>query len=94
MNEDARPAIILDNVQDASFNGVSLKGSTGTELLRFMNTKDILLSSTRILTGAGTFLRVEGASSEGIVVNGGDLRKSAQLLAFENGATKAAVIMQ
>lgn len=94
MNDDARPAIILDNVQDALFNGLSLQGSEGVELLRFIDTKDILLSAVRIVNNAGVFLRVEGASSEGITVDGGDLRKSNQPLVFENGATKASVMMK
>jgi polygalacturonase len=91
---DARPAVIFDNVQDASINGLSAKGSEGTELLRFINTKDVLLAATRVLTPAGTFLRVEGANSSGIVVDGGDLVKAAQALAFENGAEKTAVVIR
>jgi len=47
-----------------------------------------LLTATKVLTPAAVFLRVEGASSEGIVVDGGDLRKAAQQVVFENGATK------
>jgi len=85
---DARPAIIFDNVQDASINGLSAKGSSGNELLRFINSKDVLLTGTKLLTPAATFLRVEGTSSEGIVVDGGDLRKAMQHVVFENGATK------
>jgi len=88
---DARPAIIFDNVQDASINGLSAKGSSGSELLRFINSKDILLSATKLLTPAAGFLRVEGAASEGIIVDGGDIRKAAQPVIFENGATKNAV---
>jgi hypothetical protein len=49
---DARPAITLDNVQDATINGLSAKGSCGNELLRFINTKDVLLTATKVLTPA------------------------------------------
>ena len=85
---DARPAIIFDNVQDAIINGLSAKGSSTNELLRFINSKDVLLTATKLLTPAATFLRVEGASSEGIMVDGGDLRKAGQTLVVENGAVK------
>ena len=85
---DARPAIIFDNVQDASINGLTAKGSEATEFLRFINSKDILLTGTRLLTPAPIFLRVEGASSKGVVVDGGDLGKATQQVVFENGATK------
>jgi hypothetical protein len=88
---DERPAIIFDNVQDATLNGLSAKGGAGNELLRFINSKDVLLTATRVLTPAATFLRVEGSSSEGIVVNGGDTRKAKQQVIFENGASKTSV---
>jgi hypothetical protein len=88
---DARPAVIFDNVEDASINGLSAKGSEGNELLRLINSKDILFTATKLLSPAATFLRVEGASSEGIIVNGGDIRKAVQPIIFENGATPSAV---
>jgi hypothetical protein len=91
---DARPAIIFDNVQDATINGLSAQGSAGTELLRFINTKDVLVTAARLLTPAGTFLRVEGAASEGILVDGGDLRKAGQQLVFENGAAKTSAVVK
>jgi glycosyl hydrolase family 28 len=90
---DARPAVIFDNVQDASINGFSANGSEGTELLRFINTKDVLLTAARVLTPAAIFLQVEGAASEGIIVDGGDLRKAKNALNFTDGAsTNAAVV--
>jgi hypothetical protein len=90
---DARPAVIFDNVQDASVTGLSAKGSADTELFRIINSKDILIAASRVLTSAGTFLQVEGESCEGIVVNGGDLRKAQKPLVFEKGAGKHAVVM-
>lgn len=91
---DARPAIIFDHVEDASINGLSVTGNSGNELLRFIHSKDIFLSATRVLTPAATFLRVEGASSEGIVIDGGDLRKAKLQVAFEQGAVKEAVTIR
>lgn len=91
--EDAelRPAVIFDNVQDASITALSAQGSPQTELLRIINSKDVLFTATRLLSPAKVFLQVEGAASENIVVEGGDLKKSAQSIAFENGARKNAV---
>ena len=88
---DARPAIIFDNVQDATINGLSAKGSSTNELLRFINSKDVLLTATKVLTPAATFLRVEGPSSEGITIDGGDLRKTGQALVVANSAPKESV---
>jgi hypothetical protein len=91
---DARPAVILDNVQDASINGFSAKGSEGTELLRFINTKDVLLTAARVLTPAAIFLQVEGAASDGIIVDGGDLRKATKALNLTAGATTTAAVVK
>jgi len=91
---DARPAIIFDNVQDATINGLSAKGNEGNELLRFINTKDVLLTAVKVLTQAAIFLKVEGALSEGIIVDGGDTRKAGLQVVFENGAVKESIKMR
>ena len=88
---DARPALILDNVQDASINGLSAMGGASSELIRCINTKDILLTATKILSPAALLLRVEGSASEGITVDGGDISKAAQAVILENGAGKKSV---
>lgn len=91
---DARPAVVFDNVQDAAINGLSAKGSAGAPLLRFIQSKDILLTATRLLTPAAVLLQVEGAASEGIQVDGGDIRKAAQPLALLKGADKKAAVLR
>jgi hypothetical protein len=91
---DVRPAVIFDNVQDASITGLSVQGSPQSETLRLINSKDILFSATRLLTPAKTFLQVEGNSSENITVDGGNLRKAGNSTAFENGASKSAVFLR
>lgn len=89
---DMRPAIIFDHVQDAAINGLSVQGSPETEsLLRFIDTKQTLLTAARVLTPCSVFLQLEGPANEGIIVDGGDLSKAASTLALKNGAQKAAV---
>ncbi|AEW02191.1 glycoside hydrolase [Niastella koreensis] len=90
---DARPAVIFDNVQDASIMGLSAQGSVDSEVIRIINSKDVLIAASRVLTNAGVFLQVEGAASEGIVVNGGDTRKALKPLVLDKGAGKDAVAM-
>ena len=90
---DARPAIIFDNVHDATINGLAAKGSEGTELLRFINSKDVLLTAPKLLTPSSVFLLVQGSSSNNITVSGGDIQKAKQGLVVNNGAEKNAVRM-
>jgi hypothetical protein len=91
---DARPAVIFDNVEDATVNGLSAKGSDGMELLRFINSKDVLLTGTRLLSSSSVFLSVQGSSSRDITVSGGDIQKAKQSLVTDKGAEKTAVRMQ
>ena len=91
---DARPAIVFDNVQDASINSLSAQGNPGNELLRFINTKDVLLTGTKLLTKAKAFLQLEGAASEGIIVDGGDLRKAEKPIVFTKGAAEKSSVVR
>ncbi|NII28401.1 glycoside hydrolase [Pseudoflavitalea sp. X16] len=91
---DARPAVIFDNVQDAIVTGLSAQGSPETELLRLVNSKDILFTAIRVLTPAATLLQVEGAATENIKIDGGDISKAAKPLAVEKGANKKAVTIR
>jgi hypothetical protein len=73
-------------------NGLSAQGSPQAEsLLRFVNTRDALLTASRVLTPAAVFLRLEGAVNEGITIDGGQLSKAGKLLAYGGGATEKAV---
>ena len=90
---DERPAIILDNVEDATINGLSAKGSERSELLRFVNSKDILLTAPRVLTASAIFLLVEGSSSRDITVSGGDIQKAIKSVFFANDAHISSVRM-
>ena len=89
---DLRPAVIFDHVADAAVNGLSAQGNPKAEsLLRFIETQDVLLAATRVLTPAAALLKLEGAASAGITIDGGDISKSARPLAFSGGATAKAV---
>ena len=89
---ELRPALILDKVQDASIFGLAAEGNPEAEsLLRLINTSETLIASPRVLTAASVFLRVEGSDSRAITVDGGDLSKAAEPLAFADGASQSAV---
>jgi len=92
---DFRPAVIFDHVIDAAVNNLSVQGNKEAEsTLRFIDTKDVLLTAIRILTPARVFLGVEGTENSNIKIDGGDLSKVATLLKFSRGATEKVVKLQ
>src|SRR6266850_2462226 len=89
---DLRPAVIFDHVVDAAVNGLSAQGTLGAEsLLRFNDTREVLLTASRVLTPAAVFLKLEGVANDGITIDGGVLSKASKPLAFSRGATERAV---
>jgi len=89
---DLRPALAFDQVEDAAINGMSAQGNKdATSLLRFTDSRDVLLSAARVLTPAAVFLQVEGAASDNIVIDGGDLSKAATPTGFKADAPPSAV---
>ncbi len=92
--KDSRPAMIFDNVEDATIIGLKAKGSEDSELIRFINSKDILLTATKLLTSSPIFLLVEGSDSRDITIDGGDIKKAKQSLVLDRGALKTAVTMR
>jgi hypothetical protein len=84
---DLRPALVLDHVANASINGLSAQGNSKAEsLLRFVDSRDVLMTASRVLTPAARLLQVEGAANEAITIDGGDLSKAAVPVAFSRGA--------
>jgi hypothetical protein len=89
---DLRPAVVFDHVEDAAVNGLSAQGNPSAEsLLRFTDTRDTLLTGSRTLTNCAAFLEVEGAESQGITIDGGDISKAATPVKFSGSASKQSV---
>jgi len=89
---DLRPAVFFDRVNDAAINGFSVEGTPQAEsVLRFIDSKDVLITASRVLGQSPAFLQVEGPANERITIEGGDLSKAAAPLALRGGATAQAV---
>ncbi|MDE3197212.1 MAG: glycoside hydrolase, partial [Acidobacteriota bacterium] len=89
---ELRPAIVFDHVEDASVTSISTAADPGAEsVMRMIDCADILLSAARVIKPGPAFLRVEGAESRGITVDGGDLSKSATAISVGGGAVEASV---
>jgi len=84
---DLRPAIILDHVSDAAFYALAVQGNPSAEsVLRLVDSNQIMITSPRILTGSTAFLQLEGNNCKGVIVEGGDLSRSATPVVFKSGA--------
>lgn len=82
----------MDQVSDVTATGMSAAGNKqARSVLRFVNTRDALVASSRVLTPAAVFLELEGAASDGITVSGDDLSKATTPVSFEGGASKKVV---
>ncbi|MGH7952521.1 MAG: glycoside hydrolase, partial [Limisphaerales bacterium] len=89
---DLRPAMVFDHVEDVAISGLNAQGNKDAEsVLRFIETRDVLLTAARVLTPSAVFLQVEGANNGGITIDGGDISKAATPLAFKNGADQKSV---
>ena len=89
---ELRPALVFDRVEDALVNGMSVHADPAAEsVARFIDSRDVMLSATRLTKPGPTFLRVEGAASEGILIDGGDLRKAAAPFSAGAGAGESSV---
>ena len=89
---DLRPGVVFDHVQDAAVNSLNVQGNKDADsLLRFTDSRDVLLSASRVLTPAAVFLQVEGADNGNITIDGGDISKAATPVAFKNGASESSV---
>jgi len=89
---DLRPSLILDHVEDVAIHGLQVQSDPSSEsALRFIDTKDVLLGATRLLTQAGVFLELEGADNRNITVDGGDISKAKIPAAFNAGALSSMV---
>lgn len=89
---DFRPAVILDSVNEAAFSSLVVQGNKDAEsVLRFINSENIFMSATRLLTPATVFAQVEGSRNGYIRIDGGDISKAERPFAFVNGAKKNSV---
>ena len=89
---DLRPAVVFENVADASAHALSAEANLKAEsLLRFTNVRETLLSACRVLTAGSAFLKLLGPDNHNITIDGGDISKAEKPVVFAGGATSKAV---
>jgi polygalacturonase len=89
---DSRPAVDLDNVSDVAINGLSAQGNTAAKsVVRVKDTRDVLLTASRLLTPASAFIELVGTNNAGVIVEGGDISKAGKPVLLSGGATSKSV---
>ena len=90
--DDVRPALVFDNVSDASIDNLSVEGNGGaSSALRLTNVKDVYVDAPRLTAAGPVFLQVEGSQTRNVTVDGGDVSKAEKALALGEGVSAEAV---
>lgn len=89
---DLRPAVDLEKVSDVAISSMSVHGnSTAKSVVRMKNTRDVLMTASRVLTSATVFLELVGPNNAGIIIDGGDISKVGKPVIYTDGAAAISV---
>jgi hypothetical protein len=92
--DDARPALVLDDVQSALVADCTSQTFPGAPCLAWLeNPVDVWLQGWRPGTLPHAFLRVDGAAARNVVLSGSDLSRVAQAVERGPGVSPSAVIL-
>ena len=87
--EDQRPALLCDDVEQLEINGLKMQGTLHTpELIRLVNTRDVVISESWPTSPVPVFLSIHGDKSSDIVMMNNLLKNAKQKFAFENESMK------
>ena len=87
--EDQRPALLCDEVEQLEIKGLKMQGTLHTpELIRLVNTRDVVISESRPTSPVPVFLSIHGEKSDGIVMLNNLLKNAKQKFAFEKESMK------
>ena len=87
--EDQRPALLCDDVEQLEINGLKMQGTLHTpELIRLVNTRDVVISESRPTSPVPVFLSIYGDKSDDIVMLNNFLKNAENNVAFEKESRK------
>ena len=90
-HEDARPALVCEDVADLRVSDFAAPNSNPVMVLR--DTRDVWLEANRAPQGNEVYLRLEGKGTENISIAGNDLRASQKPLELGHGVRPEAVFV-
>jgi Glycosyl hydrolases family 28 len=92
---DERPAIVCNDVQDATFAGLSLSGpASGAPVFDLRDAQRVLISGTQAPAGSKVLAQVSGGNSSGIRLTADTLMPGQQAISLASGAPPDAVTVE
>lgn len=89
---DKRHAFVLDDVKNATLDGLDAAWSTGAAApLRLADVQDVWIRGYRPAPEMDVFLKVQGARTEGVTLTGNDFRGIKKVVEMDEGVPKTAV---
>jgi hypothetical protein len=90
---ESRPAIVCDDVKDLDIDGLrAAQVESGQPVVKLIHTRGAFLRGCTAPTGTATFLAVEGAQSDGIVLAASDLTGAKTPVSLQSDAAPSAVL--
>jgi polygalacturonase len=90
--QDKRHAVVLEDVKDATIDGLDAPFTTGAaSLLRLADVQDIWVRNCQPPAGTDVFLKLQGAQTDGITLAGNDFRRVKKVLEADDGVSQTAV---
>jgi polygalacturonase len=92
----AQDGLIVENISGVTFSKVNIlpNSGNGAELepvMRIVNSRNVTISGARAFPGTNTYLRVEGAQSSDILIDGNDLSRAKRAVDLAEGVPAGAV---
>jgi hypothetical protein len=94
-NQDFRPAIVTNDVENLELINVSAEVDKETEsLVRMIDTRDVLINACRSLTPAKSFLKLEGDKSGDILMLSNDFRKISKPFIVDDNVNAREIVVK
>ncbi|MGB3852659.1 MAG: glycoside hydrolase family 28 protein [Tunicatimonas sp.] len=92
LQEDERPALIADDVEQLKITGLKASASRqAPELIRFIDINDALITESRARSPVPVFLSMQGDQSASIILHNNWLKNAQRKISFEHDSLKTAI---
>ena len=91
-DEDQRPALVCDDIEQLEIKGLKAKGTPHSpEIIRLVNTRDVVISESQPTSDVPVFLSVYGEDSKDIIMLNNILKNAKKKYIFEKKSLKTSL---